>query len=67
MVPLPEDAGTGPPVTDHREGAETGPGILETTIVIGGAILLGLAIIVFFGGALAGTIGVLVDAAHGGR
>jgi hypothetical protein len=54
-------------VTEHRDGAETGPGILETTIVIGGAILLGLAIIVFFGGALAETIGVLVDAAHGGR
>ena len=26
-----------------------------------------LVIIVFFGGALADTIGVLVDAAHGGR
>ncbi len=54
-------------MTERRDGTETGPGILETTIVIGGAILLGLAIIVFFGGALAETIGVLVDAAHGGR
>jgi len=52
---------------DRREATEPGPGILETTIVIGLAILLALAIIVFFGGALAETIGVLVDAAHGGR
>ena len=50
-------------MTEHHEGADTtGPGILETTIVLGGAILLGLAIIVFFGGALAETIGLLVDA-----
>ena len=52
---------------DRRKARDTGPGILETTIVIGLAILLALAIIVFFGGALAETIGVLVDAAHGGR
>jgi len=52
---------------DRHEATEAGPGILETTIVIGLAILLALAIIVFFGGALAETIGVLVDAAHGGR
>ena len=55
---------------DHgsREaGREAGPGILETTIVLGLAILLAAAIIVFFGGALAEAIGVLVDAAHGGR
>ncbi len=52
---------------DRHEAAEPGPGILETTIVIGLAILLALAIIVFFGGALAEAIGVLVDAAHGGR
>ena len=54
-------------MTEHREGADTGPGILETTIVLVGAIILGLGIIVFFGGALAETIGLLVDAAHGGR
>ena len=52
---------------DDREAREAGPGILETTIVLGLAILLAAAIIVFFGGALAGAIGVLVDAAHGGR
>ena len=53
-------------MTGHRQGEETGPGILETTLVLGLAILLALAIIVFFGGALADTIGVLVDSAHGG-
>jgi hypothetical protein len=60
-VTSPRDAG------DRHGAAEPGPGILETTIVIGLAILLALAIIVFFGGALAETIGVLVDAAHGAR
>jgi divalent metal cation (Fe/Co/Zn/Cd) transporter len=52
---------------DRREATEAGPGILETSIVLGLAILLAVAIIVFFGGALAHAIGVLVDAAHGGR
>ena len=50
-----------------RSGAETGPGMLETTIVLGGAILLALLIIAFFGGPLADVIGTLVDAAHGSR
>ena len=50
-----------------RTGVERGPGILETTIVLGGAILLALLIIGFFGGPLADAIGMLVDAAHGGR
>ena len=54
-------------MSEHREGADIGPGILETSIVLIGAILLAAAIIVFFGGALAETIGLLVDAAHGGR
>ena len=45
---------------------ETGPGILETSIVLGLALLLAVAIVVFFGGALAVIIGALVDAAHGG-
>ncbi len=45
---------------------ETGPGILETSIVLGLALLLAAAIVVFFGGALADVIGTLVDAAHGG-
>jgi hypothetical protein len=60
-VTTPQDA------RDRRAAREAGPGILETAIVLGLAILLAVAIIVFFGGALAETIGVLVDAAHGGR
>ena len=54
-------------MSDHAKTADNGPGILETSIVLGGAILLALAIIYFFGGQLADIIGVLVDAAHGGR
>ena len=54
-------------MNDPATAAENGPGILETSIVLGGAILLALAIIFFFGGQLAEIIGVLVDAAHGGR
>ena len=46
---------------------ESGPGILESSIVLGGSVLLALVIIYFFGGALADAIGVLVDAAHGTR
>jgi hypothetical protein len=51
-----------------RDGAgDTGPGILETSLILGLAIALALVIVVFFGGTLAGAIGILVDAAHGGR
>ncbi len=53
-------------MTGEHLGGETGPGILETTLVIGLAIALAVVIIVFFGGTLADAIGVLVDAAHGG-
>ena len=44
---------------------DTGPGILETSVVLGLAVLLAAIIVVFFGGTLADAIGVLVDAAHG--
>jgi hypothetical protein len=54
-------------VTDPRDGAEPGPGILETTLVLGLSLLLAAVIVVFFGGFLADVIGMLVDAAHGGR
>jgi hypothetical protein len=54
-------------VSEPGDGAEAGPGILETAIVLGGAVLVALAIVVFFGGALADAIGALMDAAHGGR
>ena len=53
-------------MTAHRQGDETGPGIIETTLVLGMAVLLALAIVVFFGGALADAIGLFVDAARGG-
>jgi hypothetical protein len=48
-------------------GAEAGPGILETVLVLGGALLVAAVIVVFFGGVLADAIGALMDAAHGGR
>lgn len=54
-------------MSDPAGGAEHGPGILETGIVLAGSVLLALAIIVFLGGQLADVIGMLVDAAHGGR
>jgi hypothetical protein len=54
-------------VSASGDGAEVGPGILETVIVLGGAVVFALAIVVFFGGALADAIGALMDAAHGGR
>ncbi len=52
---------------DRRGAADPGPGILETSLVLGSAVLLAAVIVVFFGGTLAELIGVLVDAAHGGR
>jgi hypothetical protein len=53
--------------SEARGAGETGPGILETSLILGLSVLLALAIVVFFGGALADVISVLVDAAHGGR
>jgi hypothetical protein len=46
---------------------DTGPGIIETSLVIGLAGLLAVAILVFFGGNVADLIGQVVDLAHGGR
>ena len=54
-------------MTHGRDGVENGPGILETTLVVGLSVLLATVIVVFFGGLLADAIGVLVDAAHGSR
>jgi hypothetical protein len=48
-----------------RDDAKAGPGIIETSLVMGLAILIALVIIVFFSGALAAAIDVLVNAAHG--
>lgn len=44
-----------------------GPGILETSLVLGLAGLIALAIVAFFGGALGDAVGVLVNVAHGGH
>ena len=52
---------------ESRGGRETGPGILETSLILGLALVLALVIVMFFGGVLADAIGVLVDVAHGGR
>jgi hypothetical protein len=53
-------------MSQGRRTGETGPGILETSLVLGLSVLLAVAIVTLAGGALADTIGVLVDAAHGG-
>jgi hypothetical protein len=53
-------------VTDPRDGVETGPGILETSLILGLAVLLAALIVAFFGGAVADIVGLLMDAAHGG-
>jgi hypothetical protein len=44
---------------------DTGPGILETSIVIGASLLLAGIIVLFFGGQLGQAVGLLVDLAHG--
>jgi hypothetical protein len=54
-------------VTGNRTSGDTGPGILETTIVIGAALVVAAVIVAFFGGQLAQLVGLLVDIAHGGR
>ncbi len=54
-------------VTGGRASGDTGPGILETAIVIGAAALVAGVVVLFFGGQLAQIIGVLVDIAHGGH
>jgi hypothetical protein len=48
-----------------RGDSRAGPGVVETSLVLGLAIVLALLIIVFFGGVLAAAVDVLVDAAHG--
>jgi hypothetical protein len=54
-------------VSGNPRRSDTGPGILETSIVLGAAVLLALVIVVFFGGQLAQFMGLLVDVAHGGH
>lgn len=55
-------------MTSRRGPAgDTGPGILETSIVLGASLLVAGVILLFFGGQLAALVGVLLDAAYGGR
>ena len=54
-------------MTQAHGTGEPGPGILETSLVLGLAVILAVAILVFFGGPLANLMGIVVDAAHGGR
>lgn len=49
----------------HATG-DTGPGIIETSLVLGLAVLLAAVIVGFFGGQLADVIGFLVNAASSG-
>ena len=51
----------GPPAGD------TGPGIIETTIVLGLAVIIAVLAVAFLGGPLAHLMGTLVDIAHGGH
>lgn len=51
----------GPPPGD------TGPGIIETTLVLGLAVLLAVIGVALFSGPLAHLMGILVDIAHGGH
>jgi len=51
--------------TRHR-GTDIGPGMIETTIVLGLSAALAGLILLAFGGQLADVIGLLADAAHGG-
>ncbi len=53
-------------MTEPDVARDPGPGILETSLVLGLAVLVALVIVVFFGGVLADAVGVLVDVAHGG-
>lgn len=46
-------------------GADIGPGIIETSVVLGLSAALATLILLAFGGQLADVIGLLVDAAHG--
>jgi len=54
-------------MSSGRRVGDTGPGILETSLILGLAVLLAFAIVNLAGGPLADAIGFLVDAAHGGR
>jgi hypothetical protein len=54
-------------VTAGPPPGDTGPGIIETTIVLGLAVLLAVVVVAVFGSPLAHLMGSLVDLAHGGH
>lgn len=54
-------------MTDGYGTGDPGPGILETSLVLGLAAVLAAVILAFLGGPLADLVGAIVDAAHGGR
>ena len=54
-------------MTDRTGAGDGGPGILETSLVLGLAALLAAAVVAFFGGTLADAVGALVNVAHGGH
>ncbi len=54
-------------MNEGRAQRDPGPGILETSLVLGLAALLTGVIVAFFGGPLSDIIGLVVDAANGGR
>ena len=54
-------------MTGEYGAGDPGPGILETSLVLGLAAVLAAVILAFLGGPLADLVGALVNAAHGGR
>jgi hypothetical protein len=54
-------------VTAGPPPGDTGPGIIETSLVLGLAVLLAAAIVAVFGSALAHLMNSLVDLANGGH
>ncbi len=54
-------------MTGGRTPGDTGPGALETAIVLGASLAFAVVVVVFLGGPLAQVVGLLVDVAHGGR
>ena len=53
-------------MTAPSDRRETGPGALETAIILALALLIAAVILLFFEGWLADLVGALVNAAHGG-
>ena len=63
----PAPSSDAPASAPSRRPDHADPGIIETSLVLGLAVLLAAGLLVFFGGAVADIIGTVVDAAHQGR